>query len=199
MPPTRPPPRCCIHRARHDRIVAGVGGRRWPCGIGHRARHAGHTSWWHGKLGALSIALALFWSASAVAAAFNPSSRLAVAQAWRVGSGGWGMLVGGAAVFRSCLEGGRGVTPRHHLPDFHLLAERWPPSISISRRCADRGARSPSLTCALRSAALLAVWWLGVSWGGMDCWAPPASCHHRAGREQSKASRKGDLKVTPSG
>ncbi len=130
----------------------------------------------HGRIGALSIsAVALFWGlASAVAAAFNslqPTGLLKRHGAAVVA--GWGMLIGGLALaFLHApwkVEGlwdGRaygffafvlifGTVLAFYL--FNTALAMIGPQKTILLTCAEP-----------LSAAVLAVWWLGVAWGAMD-------------------------------
>jgi drug/metabolite transporter (DMT)-like permease len=130
----------------------------------------------HGKLGALSISpLALFWGlASAVAAAFNsiqPAQLLRKYGASLVG--GWGMLVGGAALsFVHApwkVEGSWDARAYVFLAFILLFGTLAAFYLYIKVLRLIGAQKSSLLTCAEPlSAAVLAVWWLGVSWGGMD-------------------------------
>ncbi len=130
----------------------------------------------HGRIGALSISpMALFWGlASAAAAAFNsiqPAPLLRKHGASLVG--GWGMLMGGAALslvhapWR--VEGiwdARAIVFLGFILLFGTLAAFY---LYIKALHLIGAQKSSLLTCAEPlSAAMLAVWWLGVSWGGMD-------------------------------
>jgi drug/metabolite transporter (DMT)-like permease len=130
----------------------------------------------HGKMGALSIsALALFWGlTSAVAAAFNsiqPAGLLRRHDSAVVG--GWGMLVGGAALsFVHApwqVQGTWDVTSyvfTAFILIFGTLAAFY---LYITALRLIGAQKSSLLTCAEPlSAAMLAVFWLGVSWGTMD-------------------------------
>ena len=130
----------------------------------------------HGRIGALSISsLALFWGlASAVAAAFNSIQPAALLRRYDTATvGGWGMLVGGVALslFRAPwrIEGvwdGISVVFFVFIILFGTLLA-FHAYITALRLI---GAQMTSLlTCAEPlSAALLAVLWLNVPWGGMD-------------------------------
>jgi len=130
----------------------------------------------HGKLGALSITpLALFWGlASAVAAAFNsiqPAKLLRKYGASLVG--GWAMLVGGAAL--SFVHAPWRIEGRWDVPAFGFMAFILVFGTLVAFYLYIKalhliGAQKSSLlTCAEPlSAAVLAVWWLNVSWGAMD-------------------------------
>ncbi|HET7083199.1 MAG TPA: EamA family transporter [Rhizomicrobium sp.] len=130
----------------------------------------------HGRFGALSISLAaLFWGlASAVAAAFNslqPAGLLKRHGAAMVA--GWGMLIGGVALsFLHApwkvqgLWDGRaygffafvlifGTLLAFYL--FNMALRMIGPQKTILLTCAEP-----------LSAAVLSVWWLGLSWGVMD-------------------------------
>jgi drug/metabolite transporter (DMT)-like permease len=130
----------------------------------------------HGKMGAMSISPpALFWGlASAVAAAFNSIQPVGLLR--RHGSslvGGWAMLVGGTAL--SLLhapwkvEGTWDATSyvfTAFILVFGTLAAFY---LYISALRLIGAQKSSLLTCAEPlSAAMLAVFWLGVSWGAMD-------------------------------
>ena len=130
----------------------------------------------HGKLGALSITpLALFWGlASAVAAAFNsiqPAQLLRKYGASLVG--GWAMLIGGAAL--SLIHAPWKVEGSWDARAFLFLAFILVFGTLVAFYLYIKALRligaqkSSLLTCAEPlSAAVLAVWWLGVSWGSMD-------------------------------
>jgi len=130
----------------------------------------------HGKLGALSIsALALFWGlASAVAAAFNSIQPARILRQYGASAvGGWGMLVGGAAL--SFLHPpwqvqGQWDTISYVFMAFVILAGTLAAFYLYIKALRLIGAQKTSLlSCAEPlSAALLAVFWLGVSWGAMD-------------------------------
>jgi drug/metabolite transporter (DMT)-like permease len=130
----------------------------------------------HGKMGTLSISpSALFWGlASAVAAAFNSIQPVGLLR--RHGSsvvGGWAMLVGGTAL--SLLhapwkvEGMWDATSyvfTAFILFFGTLAAFY---LYITALRLIGAQKSSLLTCAEPlSAAMLAVLWLGVSWGTMD-------------------------------
>jgi drug/metabolite transporter (DMT)-like permease len=130
----------------------------------------------HGRLGALSISpAALFWGlASAVAAAFNslqPASLLKRHGAAIVA--GWGMLIGGVAL--SCLHApwnvqgmwdGRAYVFLAFVLIFGTLLAFYLFNTALAMIGAQK---TILLTCAEPlSAAVLAVWWLGVAWGTMD-------------------------------
>ena len=130
----------------------------------------------HGRLGALTITpLALFWGlASAVAAAFNsiqPAKLLRKYGASLVG--GWAMLVGGAAL--SLVHAPWKVEGTWDLSAYGFLAFILVFGTLVAFYLYIKALRligaqkSSLLTCAEPlSAAVLAVWWLGVSWGAMD-------------------------------
>ena len=130
----------------------------------------------HGRLGALSIsALALFWGlASAVAAAFNSIQPARILRQYGASAvGGWGMLVGGAAL--SFLHPpwkvqGQWDTISYVFMAFVILAGTLAAFYLYIKALRLIGAQKTSLlSCAEPlSAALLAVFWLGVSWGAMD-------------------------------
>ena len=130
----------------------------------------------HGKLGALSIsALALFWGlASAVAAAFNSIQPARILRQYGASAvGGWGMLVGGAAL--SFLHPpwkvqGQWDAISYVFMAFVILAGTLAAFYLYIKALRLIGAQKTSLlSCAEPlSAALLAVFWLGVSWGAMD-------------------------------
>ena len=130
----------------------------------------------HGRVGALSIsAVALFWGVvSAVAAAFNSLQPTGLLK--RHGPAvvaGWGMLVGGLAL--SVLhppwkvQGIWDVQAGVFLA-FILVFGTLVSFYLFNRALALIGAQKTILlTCGEPlSAAVLAVWWLGVSWGVMD-------------------------------
>jgi drug/metabolite transporter (DMT)-like permease len=130
----------------------------------------------HGRWGALSISsLALFWGlASAVAAAFNSIQPAALLRRHDTAIvGGWGMLVGGTAMslvhppWR--VEGMWDVTGATFFV-FILLFGTLAAFYAYMAALRLIGAQMTSLlTCAEPlSAALLAVLWLRVPWGGMD-------------------------------
>lgn len=130
----------------------------------------------HGRLGALSISgWALFWGlASAAAAAFNsiqPSELLKKHGAALVA--GWGMLVGGLALslFHAPwkMEGRWDATAGLFFA-FILVMGTLAAFYLFNKALRLVGAQTTILlTCAEPlSAAVLAVWWLGVSWGPMD-------------------------------
>jgi drug/metabolite transporter (DMT)-like permease len=130
----------------------------------------------HGRLGALSIsAAALFWGlASAVAAAFNslqPAGLLKRHGAAVVA--GWGMLIGGVAL--SCLHAPWNVQGMwdgraYMFLAFILIFGTLLAFYLFNTALAMIGPQKTILlTCAEPlSAAVLAVWWLGVAWGAMD-------------------------------
>jgi drug/metabolite transporter (DMT)-like permease len=130
----------------------------------------------HGKLGVLSISfLALFWGlASAVAAAFNSIQPARILRQYGAAAvGGWGMVVGGVALSF--------VHPPWNAPGtwdgtsyiflaFIIVAGTLAAFYLYITALKLIGAQKSSLlTCAEPlSAALLAVFWLGLSWGAMD-------------------------------
>ncbi len=130
----------------------------------------------HGRMGALSIsALALFWGlASAVAAAFNSIQPVGLLRRYDSSVvGGWAMLVGGAAL---CfvhppwqVQGTWDATSyvfTAFILVFGTLAAFY---LYITALRLIGAQKSSLLTCAEPlSAALLAVLWLGVSWGALD-------------------------------
>jgi drug/metabolite transporter (DMT)-like permease len=130
----------------------------------------------HGELGALSISpLALFWGiASAVAAAFNALQPVAMLRKYSsTVVGGWGMVIGGVALsFLHAPWDVQGVWDAKAIGftafvlSFGTLAAFYL-SITALRLI---GAQNTSLlSCAEPlSAAVLAVWWLGVSFKPMD-------------------------------
>ena len=130
----------------------------------------------HGKLGALSISvLALFWGlASAAAAAFNsiqPSNILKKHGAALVA--GWGMVIGGVelSLFHAPwkIEGQWDATAGVFFA-FILVMGTLVAFYLFNKALRLIGAQKTILlTCAEPlSAAVLAVWWLGVSFGPMD-------------------------------
>ena len=130
----------------------------------------------HGKLGALSISpLALFWGlASAVAAAFNSIQPAQLLRKYGPSLvGGWGMLVGGAAlslVHAPWKVEGVWDAQAYGFLAFILLFGTLAAFYLYIKALHLIGAQKSSLlTCAEPlSAAVLAVWWLGVAWGAMD-------------------------------
>ena len=130
----------------------------------------------HGKVGALTISPpALSWGlASAVAAAFNSIQPVGLLR--RYGSsvvGGWAMLVGGAAL--SLLHApwkveGTWDAASYVFTAFILIFGTLAAFYLYITALRLIGAQKSSLlTCAEPlSAAMLAVFWLGVSWGAMD-------------------------------
>jgi drug/metabolite transporter (DMT)-like permease len=130
----------------------------------------------HGRLGALSISsLALFWGlASAVAAAFNSIQPARILRQYGASAvGGWGMLVGGAAlsfVHPPWQVQGVWDATSYAFMAFVILAGTLAAFYLYIRALRLIGAQKTSLlSCAEPlSAALLAVFWLGVSWGAMD-------------------------------
>lgn len=130
----------------------------------------------HGRIGALSISsLALFWGlASAVAAAFNSIQPAALLRRYDTATvGGWGMLVGGVALslFHAPWRI-EGVWDSVSVVFFVFIILFGTLLAFYAYIAALRliGAQMTSLlTCAEPlSAALLAVLWLNVPWGGMD-------------------------------
>ncbi|HEY0266006.1 MAG TPA: DMT family transporter [Rhizomicrobium sp.] len=130
----------------------------------------------HGRIGALSISpRALFWGlASAVAAAFNSLQPVALLRKYGASVvGGWGMLVGGVALsFLHPPWQVQGVWDMHSylFTAFVLLFGTLLAFYLYVKALALIGAQKTSLlSCAEPlSAAVLAVWWLGVPWGAMD-------------------------------
>ncbi len=130
----------------------------------------------HGRLGALSITpLALFWGlASAVAAAFNsiqPAKLLRKYGASLVA--GWAMLVGGTAlavIHPPWQVEGTWDASAYAFLAFIILFGTLVAFYLYNKALRAIGAQTTSLlTCAEPlSAAVLSVWWLGVSWGAMD-------------------------------
>jgi len=155
-------------------------GRRWPHGRELAAIALAMLGTYflvtHGKLGALSISpLALFWGlASAVAAAFNsiqPAQLLRKYGASLVG--GWAMLVGGVALsfihapWR--VEGSWDASAYLFLAFILLFGTLVAFYLYIKALHLIGAQKSSLLTCAEPlSAAVLAVWWLNVSWSAMD-------------------------------
>jgi len=130
----------------------------------------------HGRLGALSISLAaLFWGlASAVAAAFNslqPAGLLKRHGAALVA--GWGMVIGGVALSFlhppwqvQGLWDGRAYAFLAFVLTFGTLLAFYLFNTALALIGPQK---TILLTCAEPlSAAVLAVWWLGVAWGAMD-------------------------------
>ena len=130
----------------------------------------------HGRIGALSISpLALFWGiASAVAAAFNALQPVAMLRKYGSSTvGGWGMLVGGAAlsfVHPPWKVEGVWDAQAYVFTIFILLFGTLAAFYLFITALRLIGPQKTSLlTCAEPlSAAVLAVWWLGVAWSGMD-------------------------------
>ncbi len=130
----------------------------------------------HGKFGALSISfLALFWGlASAVAAAFNSIQPARILRQYGASAvGGWGMLVGGVALsFLHApwrVQGVWDTTSYVFLVFILLLGTLAAFYLYITALRLIGAQKSSLLTCAEPlSAALLAVAWLGLSWGAMD-------------------------------
>jgi drug/metabolite transporter (DMT)-like permease len=130
----------------------------------------------HGNPGALSIsALALFWGlASAVAAAFNsiqPAHLLKEYDAATVA--GWGMVVGGLALsfIRPpwTVEGNWDAAAYIFFAFVILLGTLAAFYLSLTALRLIGPQRTSLLTCVEPlSATLLAVLWLGVSWGVLD-------------------------------
>ncbi len=130
----------------------------------------------HGRAGALSITpLALFWGlASAVAAAFNSIQPVQLLR--KYGSslvGGWAMLVGGVALsfIRAPwkVQGSWDGTAFTFLAFILLFGTLAAFYLYIKALKLIGAQKSILLTCAEPlSAAVLSVWWLGVSWGAMD-------------------------------
>jgi len=130
----------------------------------------------HGQLGVLSIsAWALFWGlASAAAAAFNslqPTALLKKHGAALVA--GWGMVIGGLALsfFHAPWEiEGRWDATAGLFFAFILVLGTLAAFYLFNKALRLVGAQTTILlTCAEPlSAAVLAVWWLGVAWGPMD-------------------------------
>jgi drug/metabolite transporter (DMT)-like permease len=130
----------------------------------------------HGKIGELSISVvALFWGiASAAAAAFNSLQPAGLLK--RHGPAvvaGWGMLVGGVAL--SVLHvpwKAQGMWDARALVFFAFILVFGTLVAFYLFNTALRmigPQKTILLTCAEPlSAAVLAVWWLGVAWGAMD-------------------------------
>ena len=130
----------------------------------------------HGKTGALTISpLALFWGlASAVAAAFSSLQPVAMLRRYGASAvGGWGMLVGGVALsFLHAPWNVQGVWDAKtygvtaFVLSFGTLAAFY---LYITALRLIGAQKTSLLSCAEPlSAAVLAVWWLGVPWGGME-------------------------------
>lgn len=130
----------------------------------------------HGRLGALSISLwALFWGlASAVAAAFNSLQPVGLLKRHGAATvAGWGMLIGGVALsfFHAPWKApGLWDERAYSFLAFVLVFGTLLAFYLFNKALAMIGAQKTILlTCAEPlSAALLAVWWLGVPWGLMD-------------------------------
>jgi len=130
----------------------------------------------HGRMGVLSVsAIALFWGiASAVAAAFNSLQPAGLLK--RHGSAlvaGWGMLIGGVAL--SLLHAPwkvQGIWDAQAVifVVFILVLGTLVAFYLFNRALGMIGPQKTILlTCGEPlSAAVLAVWWLGVTWGTMD-------------------------------
>ena len=128
----------------------------------------------HGRLGALSIsAAALFWGlASAVAAAFNSLQPRSLRRHGAAVVAGWGMVIGGLALSSCMRPEGPGLMGRTRLRLFRLRFDIRHAAGLLSFQHGighDRGAEDdPAYLRRALSAAVLAVWWLGVTWGAMD-------------------------------
>jgi drug/metabolite transporter (DMT)-like permease len=130
----------------------------------------------HGRLGVLSISfLALFWGlASAVAAAFNSIQPARILRQYGAAAvGGWGMMVGGIALsFVHPPRNAPGIwdgTSYIFLAFIIVMGTLAAFYLYITALKLIGAQKSSLLTCAEPlSAALLAVFWLGVSWGAMD-------------------------------
>ncbi|HEX4026054.1 MAG TPA: DMT family transporter [Rhizomicrobium sp.] len=130
----------------------------------------------HGRIGALSIsAVALLWGiASAMAAAFNSLQPVGLLK--RHGAAvvaGWGMLIGGVALsFLHPPWKVQGIWDGQALMFFAfiLVLGTLVAFYLFNTALHMIGAQKTILlTCAEPlSAAVLAVWWLGVAWGAMD-------------------------------
>jgi drug/metabolite transporter (DMT)-like permease len=130
----------------------------------------------HGKVGALTISpLALFWGlASALAAAFNSLQPVAMLRRYGASAvGGWGMLIGGVALsFLHAPWNVQGLWDAKtysftaFVLSFGTLAAFY---LYITALRLIGAQKTSLLSCAEPlSAAVLAVWWLGVRWGAMD-------------------------------
>jgi drug/metabolite transporter (DMT)-like permease len=130
----------------------------------------------HGRLGALSISPpALFWGlASALAAAFNSLQPVPLLRRHGAASvGGWGMLVGGVALsfLHPPWNAPAALDPTALLfLAFILLFGTLLAFYLYTHALRLIGAQKTSLLASAEplSAALLAVFWLGLSWGAMD-------------------------------
>ena len=161
-------------------VWVALRGRRWPSGREYAAIALAMTGTFflvtHGDFGALSISsLALFWGiASAVAAAFNsiqPTGLLHKYSAAYIT--GWGMLIGGIAlsfVHQPWNVSGTWDAVTYLFVAFILLFGSLAAFYLYLKAVRLIGAQYTSLlSCAEPlSAAVLAVWWLGVSFGPMD-------------------------------
>jgi len=153
----------------------------------------------HGNPAALTIsAIALFWGiASAVAAAFNSIQPARLLRQYDPPTvAGWGMLVGGVALaFVLPPWRTQGVWDASTYGFFAIVIVLGTLAafyfyINALRRI---GPQKASLLMCVEplSAALLAVLWLGVSWGSMDWLGTACICGTVAllAREQSKKSQ----------
>lgn len=130
----------------------------------------------HGNPGLLSIsALALFWGlASAVAAAFNSIQPARLLKEYDPATvAGWGMVIGGLAlsVFRPpwTVEGNWDAAAYVFMAFVILLGTLVAFYLSLNAVRLIGPQKTSLLTCVEPlSATLLAVLWLGVSWGAMD-------------------------------
>jgi drug/metabolite transporter (DMT)-like permease len=154
--------------------------RRWPDGRGLLAIALAVLGTFllatHGRIGALSIsAVALLWGiASALAAAFNSLQPVGLLR--RHGPAvvaGWGMLIGGVALsFLHAPWKVQGIWDGRAFLFFAfiLVLGTLVAFYLFNTALHMIGAQKTILlTCGEPlSAAVLAVWWLGVSWGAMD-------------------------------
>lgn len=154
--------------------------RRWPSGKEYAAIALAMTGTFflvtHGDFSTLSISsIALFWGiASAAAAAFNaiqPAGLLHKYSAAYIT--GWGMLIGGIAlsfIHQPWNVEGQFDTTTYLFIAFILLFGSLAAFYLYLKAIRLIGAQYTSLlSCAEPlSAAVLAVWWLGVSFGAMD-------------------------------
>ena len=130
----------------------------------------------HGRFGALTISsVALFWGlASAVAAAFNSIQPVPLLRRHGAAAvGGWGMLVGGVAlafVHPPLKTQGVWDVTSYAFFSFIILFGTLAAFYLYTTALRLIGPQKTSLLACAEplSAALLAMSWLGISWGAMD-------------------------------